>query len=192
MIRDPFAIRTDQEMKDVLMSPESVGPLNHYYMVRGGSTKKNITVIESGDVGGEYIKTYGHYHIDDLAETYTILSGDGIVLLQSRKKGSNGEIINNEVESVTAVFVKTGSVVNIPAKAGHLLINIGHNWLVTKDDSPVALTDQEQASWPIHADYSAVKEMRGFAYYVVNKDGLPDFVKNPNYKNIPNIEKIYT
>ena len=40
-------------MKDVLMNPEANGPDIHYYMIRGGSEKKNITVWETGTVGGE-------------------------------------------------------------------------------------------------------------------------------------------
>ena len=69
-------------MKEVLMSPGAAGPAIHYYMIRGGSKKRNITVWESGQVDGEYIKTYGHYHVGDLDETYWIIQGDGIILQQ--------------------------------------------------------------------------------------------------------------
>lgn len=184
---DIMAVRTHEEMKDVLMSPESSGPNVHYYMIRGGSQKKNITVLESGTVGGEYIKAYGHYHVDELPEIYTVLSGEGIMLLQERKKLSSGELIDNEVESIKAIYFSAGSVITVPPKSGHLIINIGESWLVTSDDSPVAMSKNEKASWPIHADYKPVKDNRGFAYYVVSKDGNPDFIKNPNYKNVPNI-----
>ena len=82
----PFAERTDIAMKDVLMHPEAEGPEIHYYMIRGGTEKTNITVWETGTVGGEYIKTYGHYHIGQLDETYTVAVGEGVVLLQKRKE----------------------------------------------------------------------------------------------------------
>ena len=77
-----YASRKHEEMKEVLMSPESAGPAVHYYMIRGGKDKKNITILESGTIGGEYIKTYGHYHVGDLDETYWILLGEGVALLQ--------------------------------------------------------------------------------------------------------------
>ena len=61
----PFAERTQDKMKEVLMDPNADGPAIHYYMIRGGEKKANITVMETGTVGGEYIKTYGHYHVTD-------------------------------------------------------------------------------------------------------------------------------
>lgn len=182
-----WAVRTHEEMKDVLYSPSSAGPAIYYYMIRGGNQKKNITILESGTVGSEYIKAYGHYHVDGLGEVYTVLSGEGIMLLQERKKNDDGTFRNDEIESVKAVFISAGSVVTIPPKVGHLIINTGEDWLVTSDNSPVAMTSDEKTSWPIHADYKPLKELHGFAYYVVEGDGGQIFVKNPNYKYVPEV-----
>ena len=33
-------------------------------------------------------------------------------------------------------------------------------------------------------DYEMIKKRRGFAYYVVEKDGAPSFVPNPLYKEV--------
>jgi oxalate decarboxylase/phosphoglucose isomerase-like protein (cupin superfamily) len=217
----PFAERTQEKMKEVLMKPDAPGPAVHYYMIRGGADKKNITIWETGTVGGEYIKAYGHYHVDDLKETYWILEGQGIVLMQMRKKkpaggtgqsaagnGRNDKWLDDELEWVKAVFVKPGDVVAIPPFAGHLMINIGPTWLVTSDDSPFqtgaaesGAASADSASMPQHADYEAVKKMRGFAYYVcenpdknsgdknpAGKNAQPLFVKNPLYKDVPGIE----
>lgn len=183
----PFAERTHEEMQEVLMDANASGPDIHYYMIRGGSEKKNITVWESGTVGGEYIKTFGHYHVDDFIETYTILEGEGILLLQERKKNPDGSFVDDEVVSVKAIFVKPGSVVPIPNRVGHLMVNTGESWLISSDDSPVNLGQVAEAAWPKHADYEPVRKMHGFAYYIVNKNGQPAFVKNENYKNIPEI-----
>ncbi len=169
------------------MSPESAGPDIHYFMIRGGSERKNVTVWQSGTVGDEYIKTYGHYHVRDFLETYTVMLGEGIILLQKRKEGLDGTLLDDEVEYIKAIFVKTGSIVPIPFRAGHLAVNTGNSWLVTIDDSPVNFERLNEASWPKHADYESVKKMRGFAYYIVKQDGKPAFVKNPNYKNTPEI-----
>jgi glucose-6-phosphate isomerase len=179
----PNANRTHEKMKEVLMNPEAFGPELHYYMIRGGSEKKNITVWENGTVGGEYIKTYGHYHIVDFKETYWVLEGEGVLLLQTRQKDENGNYIDDKIESFKAMKVKAGDKIEIPSFAGHLVVNTGKTWFVTSDDSPVNLDDS--ASMPQHADYEAVKKMKGFAYYVVEKDGLPTLVKNENYSSVP-------
>src|SRR3989338_2124397 len=172
----PLATRTHEKMKEVLMSPDASGPAVHYYMIRGGKEKRNITIWESGTVGGEYIKTYGHYHVGNLDETYWIVQGEGIVLQQKLADPVRPDI----VEEFKAVPVKAGDAVYMPPGYGHLVVNTGTTWLVTADDSTVAGPD-DSASMPGHADYEPVKKMRGFAYYVVEKDGQPVLVRNSLY-----------
>lgn len=184
----PFAQRDHQKMKEVLMNPDSEGPEVHYYMIRGGTDKRNITVWETGTVGGEYIKTYGHYHVGDLDETYWVVSGEGVVLLQNRKLDPKGNPIDDEVESFKAIKVKAGDSIFIPSSTGHLVCNTGKTWLVTVDDSPVNFEELDPVSLPGHADYEAVKKMQGFAYYIVEENGQPKAVANPKYKNIPEPE----
>ena len=82
-----------------------------------------------------------------------------------------------------AILVKAGDSVYMPAGYGHLVVNTGAQWLVTSDDSPVEGPD-DSASMPGHADYESVKKMRGFAYYVVEKDGKPALIANPLYKEV--------
>ena len=179
---EPFASRTHEKMQDVLMKPDALGPAIHYYMIRGGSKKRNVTVWESGTVGGEYIKAYGHYHIGALDETYWIILGEGIALLQ-KMVVENGVPNPEKIEEFKAVRVKPGDSVYMPPGHGHLVVNTGTTWLVTADDSPVEGTG-DNASMPGHADYETVKKMRGFAYYVVEKDGKPALVANPLYKEV--------
>lgn len=181
----PFADRPHNKMKEVLAHPEATGPEIHYYMIRGGKDKTNITVWETGAVGGEYIKTYGHYHVGNLDETYWILAGEGIVLLQTRKQDSSGNPIDDEIESFIAIKVKEGDSIFIPSGTGHLVVNTGRTWLVTRDDSPVNFEEKDPVSLPGHADYKAVQKMQGFAYYVVEENGEPALVKNPKYKLVP-------
>lgn len=175
----PFADRPHEKMKEVLMDPGASGPEIHYYMIRGGKDKKNITVWETGTVGGEYIKTYGHYHVGQLDETYWVIYGEGIVLLQTRKTDSNGNPIDNEIETFKAIRVKAGDHVFIPSGTGHLVANIGKTWLATADDSPVNFEEADPVSLPGHADYEPVKKMQGFAYYVIEENGQPKLIKNP-------------
>jgi glucose-6-phosphate isomerase, archaeal len=181
----PFAERPHEKMKEVLMNPDAEGPDIHYYMIRGGVDKKNITVWEHGTVGGEYVKTYGHYHVGELAETYWVVQGEGIVLLQKRKPDYQGDPIDDEIEYFKAIHVKAGDNVFIPSDVGHLVVNTGKTWLVTVDDSPINFEEVDPVSLPGHADYEPVQKMRGFAYYVVEENGAPKLVKNPRYKAVP-------
>jgi glucose-6-phosphate isomerase len=179
MTFEPYAARTQEKMQDVLMDPNASGPAIHYYMVRGGKEKRNVTILETGTVGGEYIKTYGHYHIGDLDETYWFTFGEGVVLQQKLVDQSDPSV----VEEFKAIKVKAGDSVYMPPGYGHLMTNIGNTWLVMIDDSPVEGAG-DSASMPGHADYEAVKRMRGFAYYVVEKNGEPALVPNKLYKEV--------
>ncbi len=166
-------------MREVLMHAGADGPAVHYYMIRGGSAKGNITVLEAGTVGGEYIKTYGHYHVGELDETYQFLSGEGIVLKQKRADAHDPSV----VAEFEARPVHAGDSVYMPAGYGHLMVNTGDTWLVMVDNSPVAGT-LDNAAMPGHADYEAVKQMHGFAYYIVSHEGAPALIKNPHYKEV--------
>lgn len=179
-----YAARTHEKMQEVLMDPNGIGPAIHYYMIRGGKDQKNITVWEPGTVSGEYIKTYGHYHIGDLSETYQIIYGQGIALLQKLAEDENGKMIPDVAAEFKAIPVKTGDEIFMPAKFGHLLVNTGLTYFATTDDSPVDFEDRDPSSFPGHADYDLVKKMRGFAYYVVEQDGKPVLKRNSNYKSI--------
>src|SRR3989344_81997 len=107
MAFEPLAVRTHEKMKEVLMNPDAAGPAIHYYMIRGGSEKGNITIWESGTVGGGYIKTYGHYHGDEREETYGVLAGEGIILQQKPADPAVPDV----VEEFKAIRVKAGDSV---------------------------------------------------------------------------------
>lgn len=185
-----YAERTHEKMQDVLMDPAAQGPAVHYHMVRGGSDQRNITVWEPGLVGQEYIKTYGHYHVGKLDETYWVIFGEGIVLVQKRAVDSSDNPVDDQIEKAYAVHVKPGDAIFIPAEWGHLVANISKTFFATADDSPVNFGDDDPVSLPGHADYEAVKRMQGFCYYIVEKDGEPVLVKNPKYKKVPEINII--
>lgn len=179
-----YGPRTHEKMKEVLMDPNGVGPAFYYYMIRGGIDQKNITVWEPGTISGEYIKTYGHYHVGQISETYWIIYGQGIALKQKLALDENGKMIPNIVEEFEAIPVKVGDSVSFISGQGHLCVNIGTTYFVTVDDSPVNFENKDEASLPGHADYSLVKKTRGFAYYVVEHKGKPALVRNKLYKEI--------
>ena len=179
-----YAARPHEKMKEVLMDPEGVGPAIHYYMIRGGTQQKNVTVWEPGTISGEYIKTYGHYHVGRLSETYWIVFGQGVALLQKLAEDENGEMIADEVEEFRAIPVQAGQEVFMQEKFGHLLANTGQTYFVTLDDSPVDFEDRDPTSFPGHADYTLVQKMRGFAYYVIEHEGKVVLKRNSLYRSI--------
>jgi glucose-6-phosphate isomerase len=181
-----YASRTHEKMMDVLMDPNGSGPAIHYYMIRGGVDQKNTTVWEPGTISGEYIKTYGHYHVGDLSEKYWIVYGQGVALLQRLAEDENGNAIPDVVAEFKAIPVKAGDEIFMPTKFGHLVANTGKTYFVTIDDSPVDFDDRDPSSFPGHADYQMVKDMRGFAYYVVESEGKVALKRNPLYKEIQN------
>ncbi len=183
-----YAARTHEKIQEVLMDPAGKGPTIHYYMIRGGVDQKNITVWEPGTISGEYIKTYGHYHVGKLDETYWILFGEGVALLQKLAVDAQGIMIPDVVEEFKAVRVKTGDSVYMPEGYGHLVANVGSTYFVTADDSPVNFDEANAVSMPGHADYEPVKKMQGFAYYVVEHEGKPALVKNPRYKEVRKVD----
>ena len=68
------AVRTREEMREVLLDPEADAPAELYYMYRDVCRQQDrellaqhglrydVTVIRPGLLGREYIKTAGHYH----------------------------------------------------------------------------------------------------------------------------------
>lgn len=180
-----YAARTHEKMKEVLMDPNGIGPSIHYYMIRGGVNQKNITVWEPGTISGEYIKTYGHYHVGKLDETYWIIFGEGVALLQKLAVDKEGNMIPDVVEEFKAIKVKTGDEIYMPSGCGHLVTNTGSTYFATVDNSPVNFGEKkDEASMPGHADYLLVQKMQGFAYYVIEKNGKPALKKNLKYKKI--------
>ena len=126
----------------------------------------------------------------NLDETYWIIFGEGIALLQKRAVDASGNPIDNEIAEAYAVHVKPGDSIFIPSEWGHLVVNISKTYFATADDSPVNFDEANPVSMPGHADYEAVKRMQGFCYYIVEENGQPKLVKNLKYKTVPNIQII--
>ncbi len=179
-----FIPRTHEKMREVLMDPQGMGPAIHYYMIRGGRDQKNITVWEPGTISGEYIKTYGHYHVGNIEESYSVLFGEGIALLQRLAVDSNGSIIADVVEEFKAIIVKPDDSIHMEPGWGHVLVNTCETFLVTSDNTVVSFDDAPVTGTSGHVDYLSVKSMQGFAYYVVEHNGKPALKRNPKYKII--------
>lgn len=139
-----------------------------YYMYRGIDKKDglryDITVIPPFLMGEEYVKTLGHFHGEDSNEMYIVLEGEGLFILQKGK---------DVIKDFYIVKAKKGECILVPKEYAHVTINTSNQTL-------------KMANWVNQVsgfDYETVKNKNGLCYfYTVN-----GWVKNNNYKNIPEI-----
>ncbi|MBU1133148.1 hypothetical protein KKG08_02660 [Patescibacteria group bacterium] len=165
------------ELKSVLMDANSSGPDPAYWVFENITKDKwhNMTVTAPGDYNGEFPKTFGHYHGSDSNETYKLISGQGVLLIQKRKFADD-DYVDDLIEKVYFVEFLPGDELIITPEWGHSFINIGNEPLITFDD-------WNEPHSP--SDYEGIKNLRGMSYYLIKKDGKAEFVKNENYKEVP-------
>jgi glucose-6-phosphate isomerase len=170
----PASYREPEEARPYFMREDAnFGPGWLYEMARGACLEKDkavfekkglrydITNIRPGTIGGEFVKTIGHFHKDSSSEIYEVLSGEALFLFQEIKGGGKTYLIK----------AKPGEKVIIPPGFGHVTINCGKKNLVVADISSVDMKP----------DYEFFKKNRGAAYYAVEKNGKIETEKNGNY-----------
>jgi len=118
------------------------------------------TIMEPGQIAGEYFMTRGHYHErKECGEAYYTQSGEGLLLLESR----TGEI--------RTVEMKPGVCAFIPPDWAHRSINTGKEKLVFVW---FCATDAGH-------DYGEILT-RGMRKIVIERDGSRVIAENPNYE----------
>ncbi len=163
------AVRTIDEMREVLMDKTLTLPKELYYMYRDVAFDKDraaekkhglrydITVIKPDKLGKELMKTAGHYHPGDFPELYEVVWGQAWCLLQKPSKKDY-----KVIEDVILVKAQTGDKIVCLPGYGHILINpskneplVTSNWVGTQFSS----------------DYSLYKEAEGAAYFFSEENG---------------------
>ncbi|MGH2776995.1 MAG: glucose-6-phosphate isomerase family protein [Actinomycetota bacterium] len=120
----------------------------------------STTVLEAGEVGGEYYMTKGHFHTQrDRAEIYIGLSGEGRLVMAT-------EDGRHAVETM-----RRGTVNYIPGGWAHRSVNVGEEPLVF---FAAYIGDAGH-------DYEAI-ERRGFPVLVKKGEDGPLIVENPGYR----------
>ncbi|KKQ21536.1 MAG: hypothetical protein A3G45_03510 [Candidatus Staskawiczbacteria bacterium RIFCSPLOWO2_12_FULL_37_15] len=167
-------IRKLSDMREVIFDRgwlKNAFDVDLYYMYRGVESKNelryDITVIPPAFLGSEFVKTKGHYHLENWQETYTVLKGTAIFLMQ--KLGEDGNIFD-----AYAVKTERGESIIIPPKYGHVTIN------------PSETEELKMANWvspDCKVDYSPYEKKQG-ACYCYTKQG---WLRNENYKNVPDL-----
>ncbi len=152
-----------------------------YYMYRGveknNDLRYDITIIPAKMLGSEFVKTKGHYHLENWQEVYMVLEGTATYLMQKRKP-------DGEIEDAYFVKAEKGESIIIPSGYGHVTIN------------PSESQELKMANWiseNCKVDYSPYEQMHGACYYYIKGAasaqgfGEPKWIKNENYKNIPEL-----
>lgn len=161
---------TRKDLKDVLMDFKAPGVKEPYFIIQGEGGQ-NITVITPGTNGVEFNKTFGHFHELQEVEIYNVVYGQGVLLMQRNDEGG-------EAKEVRIVGLRPGSVVEVPAGYGHIIVNVGKNYLVVIDNAPSGYKGN---------NIETIRSKHGLAYFVVDKKGEVGFEPNPNYHLHPQI-----
>lgn len=172
--------RTFNDAKEVYLSKTSEVD-NLYFMYRyfeeegeeaifdKNQLEYDVTVLNSGKVGEEFIKTAGHYHrnVEGLnltyPEVYEVVEGKIEYLLQT-KPNENGEV------KVIWVIAEKGDKVIVPPNYGHVSLNSGTEVAVE--------SNLQEKDLPATADYQSFKDYVGGALFR-SESGLTE---NNNYK----------
>lgn len=182
-------IRTLRDMLPVLMDLIEI-KLNKklYFMYRNIHVGKHlpiflkynirydITIIPPGNIGKEFVKTYGHYHeiaYDNLTypEIYEVIQGEAHYLLQKQE--------NDKITDIVLVHASVGDIVIVPPNYGHVTINPSNKVLVMAN----------LVSTQFSSLYQQYEEKRGGVYYELTTHKL---VKNPKYGFTPKIRHVKT
>lgn len=158
-----------------------------YYMYRNVGLRKNVddfsenhlrydlTVVESGKIGREFVKTIGHYHpfksgtTSRYPEIYEVIRGNAMFVMQK---------IKTDEDKIEEVYIATATcgekVVMLPG-CGHVTVNIGSTPLVMANI----------VSNRFSSIYGPYRERRGACYYILEERGKPKLEPNKLYGPIP-------
>ncbi len=175
------AVRCLKDMQEVLAQKDLTSPKELYYMyrdlhkvkdetdIRKNKLRYDVTIIRSGRLGAEYMKTAGHYHPGDFGELYEVLYGSGWCMMQKANKKDH-----RVIEDVILIKAKTGDKIVIPPRYGHILINVGNVPLVTSN----------WVSSEFSSEYDLYKKSGGAAYFVFEDNAGERFEVNPYYAQV--------
>lgn len=119
------------------------------------------SILNPGKIGNEYYFTKGHFHTPlETGEVYYCLKGHGYMLLE------------NPEGDWSAQEMTAGQAVYVPPRYAHRSINV----------SP----DEKLITFFVYRadaghDYGTI-ETKGYRKLLVEKDGMPAIIDNPNWK----------
>ena len=188
------AIRTIDQMKEVLLDKDIQQPQELYYMYRDiyrlsdkpildkHKLRYDVTAIRPSRLGKEFMKTAGHYHPESFGELYEVVYGRCFCLMQ-RASLQDYRII----EELILAEAVCGQKIVIPPGFGHILINPGPDYLVTSN----------WVSSRFASRYELYKKAQGAAYFIIpSEDGSRvtpslkigiEIIKNPLFTEVADV-----
>ena len=127
-----------------------------------GELACGTSIVYPGKVGDEYFMTKGHFHTHlETAEVYYCLAGHGYMMMESPE--GDWELAE----------LHAGSAVYVPGRYAHRSINVSPDevmktFFVFRADAG--------------HDYGTI-EKKGFRKLVVERNGEPEVIDNPKWKN---------
>ena len=172
-------IKKVSDLRPVLFDQNIADNFVVYEVCRGeekkGDLRRDLTLIHPRLLGWELAKTFGHYHRNNEAEMYEVVSGQALFLIQ-RYEGN--PLIIKEIYLVEAgrgekaVILPGFGMTTINAGDEDLLVG---NWI--KND--------------VQNDYELFQKAGGAAYYCLRgKDNQLTPVKNGHYQQIPELVRL--
>lgn len=141
--------RRFRDLRAVVANPAAIDAVEHdtaYYTYRdvrlsdetglaANGLRYDITVTLPGEIGGEHIKTAGHYHAlaeggVSWPEIYDVLAGEAAFVLQRADGDPSGD---PAVTRGVVIVAGPGDRLVIPPDFGHVTVNIGTTPLVVAD-----------------------------------------------------------
>jgi len=194
LLSSPPVARTLEEMRDMLLDPGVKGPSKIYNMyrdvrlpgdedvIRSHGLRFDITVIRSGFLGREYMKTAGHYHPMlpgqgiSYPEVYDVIHGGAWYLLQKVRS----LVDPRRVTDVVKIEARRGDRVVIPPNYGHVTVN--------PYKTPLVMADVTASGF--QSIYSPFRRLRGASYHLVLEGRRPTWLPNPSYLGHPEVREV--
>ncbi len=184
-----YSTRELDALRPVLLDSDATGPEVIYWMFRNTGMPQDAGLYEAHHLrydisafqpcmlGREYMKTSGHYHPMipgtryAYPEVYEVLHGEALYIMQSVDDyaASPDDVV---VTDVILCRVQAGQKIVMPPGYGHVTANTL--------DEPLLMSNWVSSRFS--SFYGTTEAARGFAWYVVDNEGQPEYLENPNYR----------
>src|SRR3989344_467669 len=173
----------DSQMKDDLRTgEESEIPNQTYYFELQDLEGNTMTGVGTGTVGDEFMKTKD-YGIAKKERAIEVIEGQGIILVQENVTDSSQEIIPTLVERFQVIQAKQGQRIFVPKGSIYAFVNPDIECVFVVKHS--GRTNNESANNPSN---QSLIGMRGLAFHVTDLIGRSVLERNPNYKEVRDID----
>lgn len=170
VLKDGAKLSDEEKQKTAYLMYRGVCRTSDSEKIKSKNLRFDLTVIMPGEIGDEYIKTFGHYHPKkpgtavEYPEYYFVAYGKAKYLMQKDEETPSDILVSQ---------VGTGEGIIMPSGYGHITINI--------TDKPIVM-----ANWVANSfvsDYENYEEQHGGVWYLAERRGKGEWEADKNYEN---------